>query len=521
MGREALGVRLGGDAVVRRGEHEDALRGEQAGARERADDAEGVVVGLVLRIDLHARPEPPLLAGEIGERRERDDGDGKRETRLQRGQERREITAEAHAHDADRGGSAVEQVTDESAKVVHRLAAAFDGEARVGAGEGGSADAIGRPTERVEREHREDDVEAAADHPADGERALLERVRAAEVAVERDDGGARPRGEEEARVGGAVAHVSDVAFAELGDPRDMLARPRGVEDTGAAYLANADAQGMRRGGRGEEDFGRREEARLVVRAPDERERVEALCVRELTDAGRAALRPPRGRAGGRTIERGRGRAQPSNRERRGGSHCDQKVIIIPGMQALTVGSLARPFHVALGLFLALAALVLSAPDARALDRGADGWFHTGDGVRVKKVVFNFDVYAIGHDMKDLPPAKTKQAVIDMDTDKRFTWRMLRDVEHEKIQTALTEAFGMNGYSDQSKIGPFVGAFSGDFTKGQTVSIVYSSAAKTVTATVQGGGTATVSGADFMKAVWSIWFAKIDQPSLGDALIKNL
>jgi hypothetical protein len=138
----------------------------------------------------------------------------------------------------------------------------------------------------------------------------------------------------------------------------------------------------------------------------------------------------------------------------------------------------------LGLMLAFAALVLSS-DARALDRGADGWFHTGDGVRVKKVVFNFDVYAIGHDMKELPPAKSKQAVIDMDTDKRFTWRMLRDVEHEKIQTALTEAFAMNGYSDASKIGPYVGAFSGDFKKGQTVSIVYSSAAKTVTVSVQG------------------------------------
>lgn len=174
----------------------------------------------------------------------------------------------------------------------------------------------------------------------------------------------------------------------------------------------------------------------------------------------------------------------------------------------------------LGLAAVFSLVSMSEP-AWALERGADGWFHTGDGVRVKKVVFNFDVYAIGHDMKELPPTKSKQAVIDMDTDKRFTWRMLRDVEHDKIQNALTEAFAMNGYSDQSKIGPYIGAFSGDFKKGQTVTIQYSAAAKTVTVTVQGGGTATVPGVDFMKAVWSIWFAKIDQPSLGDALIKNL
>jgi len=80
---------------------------------------------------------------------------------------------------------------------------------------------------------------------------------------------------------------------------------------------------------------------------------------------------------------------------------------------------------------------------------------------------------------------------------------------------------MNGYSDASKINPYVAAFSGERTKGQTVTILYNSAAKTVTVTVQGGGTATIPGVDFMKAVWSIWFGKIDQPALGDALIRNI
>jgi hypothetical protein len=192
------------------------------------------------------------------------------------------------------------------------------------------------------------------------------------------------------------------------------------------------------------------------------------------------------------------------------------------MQVRTVvGRRVTLFQLVLGSLLALAALVAMTPRAWALDRGADGWFHTGDGVRVKKIVFNFDVYAISHDMKELPPAKSKQAVIDMDTDKRFTWRMLRDVPHEKIQEALTDAFAMNHYTDQSKIAPYIGAFSGDFKKGQTVSINYNSTAKTVTVSVQGGGTATIAGADFMKGVWSIWFGNIDQPSLGDSLIRNL
>ena len=177
---------------------------------------------------------------------------------------------------------------------------------------------------------------------------------------------------------------------------------------------------------------------------------------------------------------------------------------------------------ALLFLLTASALFGASTRAWALDRGADGWFHTGDGVRVKKVAFvNFDVYAISHDMKELPPAKSKQAVIDLDVDKRFTWRQLRDVEHEKIQNALSEAFAMNGFSDASKIGPFVGAFSGDLKKGQVITVAYNSSAKSVTVNVQGSGSATIAGVDFMKAVWSIWFGKIDQSSLGDALIKNL
>ena len=139
---------------------------------------------------------------------------------------------------------------------------------------------------------------------------------------------------------------------------------------------------------------------------------------------------------------------------------------------------------------------------------------------MKKVVFvNFDVYSIGHDMKDLPPATSRPS---------STWTRTSAspgacsaTSSTRDQHALSDAFAMNNYSDASKIGPFVAAFSGDLVKGAAVTIQYSSAAKTVSVNVQGGGTATVPGVDFMKAVWSIWFAKIDQPSLGDALIKNL
>ena len=154
---------------------------------------------------------------------------------------------------------------------------------------------------------------------------------------------------------------------------------------------------------------------------------------------------------------------------------------------------------------------------------ADGMVHTGDAVRTKSVgPFTAKVYAIRHDMKEKPPSKSKQAVIDADVDKKFTWKMLRDVDSPKIKKALEDALHMNGFNDGGKIGQFVGAFNKDEVKeNSAVVISYNAANKTTTIWVQNGGSASIAGADFMKAVWSIWFGKIDQPSMGDQLISLL
>jgi uncharacterized protein YxeA len=167
-------------------------------------------------------------------------------------------------------------------------------------------------------------------------------------------------------------------------------------------------------------------------------------------------------------------------------------------------------------------LVTFAVSAFALEPDKNGWFFTGSGVRTKSVAFvSVKVYAIRHDMKALPPAKSKQAVIDADVDKKITWRMLRDVDAEKIQNALKEAYQMNGYSDGGKIGSFLGAMNKELKEGTYVTISYSAANKTTSINVSNGGSASIAGPDFMKATWSIWFGKIDQPSLGDAMIGNL
>jgi hypothetical protein len=172
------------------------------------------------------------------------------------------------------------------------------------------------------------------------------------------------------------------------------------------------------------------------------------------------------------------------------------------------------------LALALATLTL-APAALAIRPDANGWYHTGDAVRQKKVLFiTANVYRIGHDMKCVVP-RNKQAVIDADCDKKFTWRMMRDVGSGKIVDAMKEAYTMNNYHDGGKINRALSAFNAEFKENAYVTITYSSQSKTTTFWEQNGGSAAVPGVDFMKATWSIWFGKIDPPSIGDRLISNL
>ena len=170
--------------------------------------------------------------------------------------------------------------------------------------------------------------------------------------------------------------------------------------------------------------------------------------------------------------------------------------------------------------LAVLALGLLATPASALERGSDGYFHTGDGIRYKKIAFiNIKVYSIDHYMKDLPPQKSKQAVIDADVDKKISWKMLRTVDADKIKNALREAYAKNGYGDAAKITSFVDSIARELKAGDNVTIKYD-AAKKVTTISSPAGSATVPGEEFMKATWSIWFGKIDQKDLGDSLLKS-
>lgn len=170
----------------------------------------------------------------------------------------------------------------------------------------------------------------------------------------------------------------------------------------------------------------------------------------------------------------------------------------------------------------LAALLLWGAPSAALEPSKDGWYHTGDGVRVKSIAFiTVKAYAVSHYVKVLPATKSKQAVISLEADKRVSYRMLRGIGADKMKKMFRDAFADNGYTDRAKIEAFVGVFTADLKEGTVTTVQYDAAKKATTIVTGGGGTSTIAGAPFMRATWGIWFGKMDQPELGDALISKL
>lgn len=143
---------------------------------------------------------------------------------------------------------------------------------------------------------------------------------------------------------------------------------------------------------------------------------------------------------------------------------------------------------------------------------------TGSAIRVKKIAFvSVNVYAITHQMKDVPETRSAQEFINAETDKRFILKMKRDVDSAKISAAFNDAYALNGYSNKANQDTFSSVLTGDLKENDTITISYSAATKTTTCNY-GGKTSSVTGSDFMKATWSIWFGKIDQPALTSALV---
>ena len=146
---------------------------------------------------------------------------------------------------------------------------------------------------------------------------------------------------------------------------------------------------------------------------------------------------------------------------------------------------------------------------------------TGSGIRVKKIAFvKVQVYSLTHQIAGTMPEKSATAVMNADVDKRFILTMKRDIDSQKIVAAINDAYAMNGYANKANQNTLFGVLSGDMKTGDQLIITYNAANKTTTSSYK-GKTASVAGVDFMKATWAIWFGKIDQPGLTQALIANM
>jgi hypothetical protein len=179
--------------------------------------------------------------------------------------------------------------------------------------------------------------------------------------------------------------------------------------------------------------------------------------------------------------------------------------------------------IALLLAAAVAAVVaLAARSARATPTSPDGFHRTGSAVQTANHwPFTMDVFAIWHECRDVPATRSRQALVELDADKRFTLRMLRDVDADRLRAGLRDGYHRNGYTDDGRIDRFLSALTGTLPSGKVVWIVYDAPRKTTRLVVDGGATATMDGVAFMEATWSIWLGRSKPSELGDALVRDL
>jgi hypothetical protein len=176
----------------------------------------------------------------------------------------------------------------------------------------------------------------------------------------------------------------------------------------------------------------------------------------------------------------------------------------------------------IALLAVVVGLVFAPRIAAAIDRGPDGYYRTGAATQTANHwPFTMDVFAIWHDVRQPPATKSRQAMIDLDADKRFTMRMLRDLDGDKLRAGLRDGYHRNGFTDDAAIDRFLAALPPRLSNGAALWIVYDAAAGQTRLVVDGGQSSSISGAAFMRATWSIWFGRSKPADIGDALMRNL
>jgi hypothetical protein len=148
-----------------------------------------------------------------------------------------------------------------------------------------------------------------------------------------------------------------------------------------------------------------------------------------------------------------------------------------------------------------------------------GFVRTGEGIKSLRIgTLDVRVYVVRHDMRQLPAVRSRKALIEADVDKRFTLRLLRDMEAHHLQETLRDALLQNGSDDPVRIRAFLAGLSRDVKAGTHVVVSYDARTRTTSLAVDGVVGSTVESFRFMTEVWSVWLGKGEAAALAEALV---
>lgn len=167
------------------------------------------------------------------------------------------------------------------------------------------------------------------------------------------------------------------------------------------------------------------------------------------------------------------------------------------------------------LLLILTAFALAADDK---------WKLTGSAVVGVQIPIGYlKIYDLTHEMREVPSAKWKKAIQTADVDKRLTWTLLREAPKNRVADGLRIRLKENGLVGDPRIDQMISAFPDPVPEGARVVINFNAKTDVTTVRVDGPvGPQEIAGADFMRAVWGMYFGQGEWAErCGDQLLKNL
>jgi ubiquinone/menaquinone biosynthesis C-methylase UbiE len=202
------------------------------------------------------------------------------------------------------------------------------------------------------------------------------------------------------------------------------------------------------------------------------------------------------------------------------------VALLPSLGAMSTAGAAffavlAIKHVALAATVGLPAMagVRRAWPRRSTSRprpaaGADGYWRTGEAEPHRGAL------RLEHDVRALPATRARQAVVELDADKRMTLRLLAGGDGDQLRAGLSKRYAARGHRDAATVTAFLSPLRGPIARGESVVISYDAAAQTTRLALR-ATTSEVVGRAFMHATWRLWFDDAVPAGLADALIRDV